>query len=930
MAILHRYLFQLVFLVSFMIFSPWTLAQDCADEVIPSIPFTITGTTCGAGNDYGNSNACGEWFLTGEDFVYAFTTTNQTCVQIDLSGYVAGSTGIILTTGCPDDMGGTCVGSVYSSWGATSLSLLANTQPETTYYLTISTDVWTVDCTDFDLAIGTNCPPFTTGDCFGSLNLCEGYLYQEVAPLNDGLYPDILPANGCNMSNVANEGWYIINVQEDGILNFTLTPNANDDYDWILFDLTNASCDAISSNPDLIVGCNSFGQSGGNGATGISSAAGGVDTANGPGSSIGESPFNADLPVLAGETYALMISNWSATTNGYTLDFGASSAGFEDSTPPQVEDISYTCSGIQVLFSEYIDCSTVLPEHFTIEGPGGPFSISDLESNCTGGVALAVNILITTTPDFPVEGGTYNLVFQNGEIADLCGNYLEAVSIPFQVSAAMDVTAVVDPVNCGNSNGAITLTVEGGLEPLQYSLNGATFQDSPLFSNLPTGEYTVSVQDAGGCEEVIVVEVWEEIVNFTAGSDNYTCDNTFYTVATLPDGYSGSWSGPPTVEFEDASQPQTLVSAAVSGVYELVWTIANNFNCTYSLTIRVSFSSLGVGSLDFEPVSCFNTCDGTYTVNLSGVANADEINYDWSSGNTNPAIPETVTDLCPGLHMLTVQSDSGCILKVPVVLNEPESLIINDLITTTESCPGYLDGSIEIISENAVSYSFNGGESYSQSSSSNTLGSGPHHIYIQGSSGCTRDTVITLLSPSGPTASFDAVTGDASIYEPVFRFKNYSSDYTTSHWQFGYPYAYGTSDEDEPVFWFNEVDTGQYVIMLVVFDDGGCSDTTFQNVTIYEDASNFIPNAFSPNEDGVNDFFRPILSHFDKTDYRMQIFDRWGRIVFETESADEGWNGSANGKEYYVEPGVYIYAIRVKSKRTREITELKGTVTVIR
>src|SRR5690606_19259450 len=100
MSIVHRYIFHFVFLVSFLMTGALAFAQTCANEVISSIPFTTAGTTCGAGNNYGNSNACSEWFLTGEDFVYAFTTTNQTCVQIDLSGYTGGSAGIILTTGC--------------------------------------------------------------------------------------------------------------------------------------------------------------------------------------------------------------------------------------------------------------------------------------------------------------------------------------------------------------------------------------------------------------------------------------------------------------------------------------------------------------------------------------------------------------------------------------------------------------------------------------------------------------------------------------------------------------------------------------------------------------------------------------------------------------------------------------------------------------
>src|SRR5690606_12572207 len=146
---------------------------------------------------------------------------------------------------------------------------------------------------------------------------------------------------------------------------------------WILFNMTDATCEDLALNPTLVVGCNTFGLFGANSTTGISSANGGTGTANGPGDLNGPA-FNADLNVEAGETYVLMISNWSATTNGYELDFGASTAVFVDNTPPEVESVNYSCEGsLSIVFSEYIDCTTVLPEYFTLEGPGGPYLVAD-------------------------------------------------------------------------------------------------------------------------------------------------------------------------------------------------------------------------------------------------------------------------------------------------------------------------------------------------------------------------------------------------------------------------------------------------------------------------------------------------------------------------------------------------------------------------
>ena len=924
-----KYISHLIAFTFFLTISNLSSAQDCSDVVIPTLPYATAGTTCGAGNLVGVGNACNAWSLGGEDLVYEFSTTDETCIQIELTGYMAGAGSMILTTGCPMDISSSCVGSAFSSWGATSLSLLAETQPTTTYYLTISTDNWIASCTDFELAIGTTCPDYTEGDCFGAVNICDGYLYQEVAPLDDGAYPDILPVNGCEMTNVANEGWYLINVQEDGMLNFKLTPNEDDDYDWALFNLTNATCNDISTDPDLLVSCNTYGLTGSNGVTGISSALGGIGSANGPGDLNGPS-FNEDLPVLAGETYALMISNWSGTSNGYELDFGTSSAGFEDIIPPVVEDIYSDCSGIHIEFSEYIDCETALPEHFTIEGPGGPFTISNLESNCANGAGFGVVFLIDADPIFPPEGGTYHMVFQDDEIADLCGNFLEATSIPFEVMPGIEIVATSAPAACGNSNGSVSVVVMGGNEPLQYRMNNGALQNAPVFNNLLPGEYTITVIDAGNCEGSTTVEVWEEIIAFTAGTNGYTCDNTFYTNASLPPGYTGSWSGPSGVEFEAPSAAQTLVTASLSGEYDLVWTLTNNINCTVSDAVTVSFSDLGISGMSFESISCFGACDGSYTVIPSGVANLAEMNYIWSSGTPMPDAPQTATGLCDGIHFVTLQTDSGCVFEVPVLLSDPKELRINEVIVIPESCPGFNDAAIKMVSENAVAYSFDGGVTYSQSSLANGLAAGIHTISVQNAGGCEVDTLVHVLPASGPEANFNVESQSASTYDPVFQFKNFSRNYTSSYWKFGYPDGFGTSTEDQPRFSFKDAELGDYEVMLVVKDRAGCVDTAFQTVTIYEDVLNYIPNAFSPNEDGVNDVFKPVLRYFDRTDYRMQVFDRLGKIVFETNNPDLGWNGSDNGKDYYLEAGVYVYAIRVKSERTGEVFVFRGNVSLLR
>ncbi len=92
----------------------------------------------------------------------------------------------------------------------------------------------------------------------------------------------------------------------------------------------------------------------------------------------------------------------------------------------------------------------------------------------------------------------------------------------------------------------------------------------------------------------------------------------------------------------------------------------------------------------------------------------------------------------------------------------------------------------------------------------------------------------------------------------------------------------------------------------------------------------YIPNAFTPDGDGVNEIFRPLGNEWDPTHFRMQIFNRAGKMVFETTDVNQGWNGSEAGGQYYTQPEVYVYRIEVKNAISQEVKTYMGHITVIR
>ncbi|MBK6633836.1 MAG: gliding motility-associated C-terminal domain-containing protein [Chitinophagaceae bacterium] len=113
---------------------------------------------------------------------------------------------------------------------------------------------------------------------------------------------------------------------------------------------------------------------------------------------------------------------------------------------------------------------------------------------------------------------------------------------------------------------------------------------------------------------------------------------------------------------------------------------------------------------------------------------------------------------------------------------------------------------------------------------------------------------------------------------------------------------------------------------VTVTDAIGCTDDDDVFVKVYEGPTYYLPNAFTPNSDGLNDIFRPIPVGIKSTDY-FRIFDRYGAMLFETRQWMQGWDGTLKGKT--AASGTYVWMIKGIDKNGA-VVEMKGTVILIR
>src|SRR4051794_36909281 len=158
-----------------------------------------------------------------------------------------------------------------------------------------------------------------------------------------------------------------------------------------------------------------------------------------------------------------------------------------------------------------------------------------------------------------------------------------------------------------------------------------------------------------------------------------------------------------------------------------------------------------------------------------------------------------------------------------------------------------------------------------------------------------------------------------TILQPVY-FENQSTGATAYQWNFGDGYY---SDSENPQHLYN--DTGQYVIYLIAVNQYGCEDTAINEVIMTPTFTVYIPNAFTPNNDGMNEFFT--VSGIGIKNYELFIWNRWGNLIFEGDNC--GWNGKVLNRNESAKEDVYIYRVVFKDIFNQN-HQLDGRVNLIR
>jgi gliding motility-associated-like protein len=401
---------------------------------------------------------------------------------------------------------------------------------------------------------------------------------------------------------------------------------------------------------------------------------------------------------------------------------------------------------------------------------------------------------------------------------------------------------------------------------------------------------------------------------------------------------AGSWTTMGTGSFSPS--PNLLITNYVpspgdlaNGSVTLILTSTSVFGCPPDVsTMTVTF--LETPTADFTATTA---CEGDNTVFTDqSTSGSGTINYwGWNFGNSGTSIVQNPIHTYSGSGTynatLIAGSDNGCYdtIIVPVQINPVPIADFSPTVACEDTPVDFVD--LSFISSGSITdwlYDFGGATSTSQNPSYTFANTGFQVITLTVTSdlGCVDDTLLTLNVTPAPIADFSFTPNPALVNETVaFTDLSTGSNINQWYWEFGDNEA---NNIQNPVHSYSE--GGDYIIVLEVTDELGCTDTTSKVITIA--LPPVLPTGFTPNGDGENDVFWIRGGPFEAVVFN--IYNNWGELIFTSNENDYisswedlGWNGMYNGEPAPV--GVYTWTFVVRMANDQLVKD-SGDVTLIR
>lgn len=765
----------------------------------------------------------------------------------------------------------------------------------------------------FQLCINNYNPPVEpTSDCPRASILCDksSFVVKSVTGAgtdNREMEDATCFENGSPGLKESNSTWFVWTCSKSGPLEFALSPlNAPDDLDFVLYRLPNG---IRNCNGKQIVRCMASGLSGNQmfpspclGPTGLRS--GDPDISEDAGcSDNGDDAWLSPFNMVQGESYALVVNNFTSTGNGFSVDFGGSG----EFLGPQANFTTQpaaVCLGVPVVVN---DAST--------------FALGSITS-------WRWSFGANASPQTATGKGPHSIQFnQPGTIpvvltleTNLGCKVTDIQTVVVYPKVEVD-TVIAAPDCNGTANGSVQITnIKMGTPPYLYSWNGGPFQASNQLSNLGVGVVGLVIRDKNNCETALAIPVNERIMTVKSTVQRPLCNGDANGVITL-DATNGT--GPFQYDWGSGYMSNNSFNTFKAGTYTIRGIDA--VLCKGTFTVTVTDNPKVELDVDTTGISCFGANDGQAKATpFGGVGN---YTYAWSNGQTTASL----NGLPPGTYTVVMQDANRCSATETIRLIEPGDVGVRVTGTKDLLCNGEPTGAVTVEGFGGrTPYMFSAdGKNFQTDVTLGKLAAGNYWIKIKDGRGCVDSVAATLTQPPAVVVranprdtllSLGSYVGISTATEPAGR-----------PMRFEWLPTEGIEFPNRPNVSIQAVRDQVYIVKIT--DEDGCMDTDTVRLRVKDDRPVYIPNVIMPDKatNPQNGRFTVYTNAAAQGIELLRIFDRWGELVYEggglpVNDPTTGWDGRFNGK---LVEGVFAYYVQVRFIDGK-VVAYDGDVTVVR
>jgi gliding motility-associated-like protein len=452
-------------------------------------------------------------------------------------------------------------------------------------------------------------------------------------------------------------------------------------------------------------------------------------------------------------------------------------------------------------------------------------------------------------------------------------------------------------------------------------------------------EVTPTLNGCAGTPESYTITIHPDPTAFVSGG-GIICNGS---VATVNISLSGT--APFDLSYTNGTNNYSLTGLNASG-----YTFNTSDTGSYFVTAISDAHCIGAASgsanVDVHPplqVSITGTtsiCSGASTTLTASASGGDGMPYQFSWGTGGSlGTGNSITVSATSNTSYFVAATDGCTGQandtIEITMLPSPSVSFNANITSgcVPLCINLTEGST-LSGGSVTSWSWDFGAAGSQNVQNpsvcfNSSGSYSVGLTATGSNGCSSTVMIPdmITVNALPSAVIEAPQV-VSVLDPTVQFSCNSTNTTSWFWNFGdvNDPANNTSNLENPSHIYSQ--PGTYCATLTVQNGAGCTDVIQYCVVVEPEFTFYIPSAFTPNGDGLNDEFYGKGENI--SEYEMSIYDRWGNLVFFTDTADKHWDGKVENSDEGILMDVFVYKINVKEGDNKQFHNFTGTVTIVK